>query len=64
MATLRQAEAVVAIYRRYGKDINFDVVFHKWSKQKASNFIGKHYMSYYDQFKPKFLSQGGEPKSD
>lgn len=63
MATLRQSEAVVAIYRRYGKDINFDVVFHEWSKQKASKFISKHYMSYYD-LKPKFLSQGGEPKND
>lgn len=48
MATLRQAEAVVAIYRRFGKDISFDKVFRDWPKEKASKFIGKHYMSYYD----------------
>jgi len=64
MATLRQAEAVVAIYRRFGKDINFDIVFHQWSKQKASKFIAKNYMSYYDQFKPRVLSRGGESKGD
>jgi hypothetical protein len=59
MATLRQSEAVCAIYRRHGKDINFDVVFHNWTKEKASKFIGRHYLNYYDQ-KSKFLSQGGE----
>ena len=47
MATLRQAEAVVAIYRRLGQDISFDNVFHEWSKEEASKFIGKHYTSYY-----------------
>lgn len=47
MATLRQAEAVVSIHRRLGQDISFDRVFHDWSKEEASKFIGKHYTSYY-----------------
>lgn len=48
MATLKQAEAVMAIYKRFGKTISFDEVYFKWSKAKASRLISKHYLSYYD----------------
>lgn len=47
MATLKQAEAIMRIYERLGKNIGFDEAI-KWDKTKASRFIGKHYLSYYD----------------
>lgn len=48
MATLKQSEAVLAIYKRFGKTISFDEVYFKWSKAKAWKFINENYLSYYD----------------
>lgn len=48
MATLKQAEAVLAIYKRLGKTISFDEVYFKWSKARAWKFIHENYLSFYD----------------
>lgn len=47
MATLKQAEAIIRIYKRFNKEINFDEAI-RWPKAKAWKFISQNYLSYYD----------------
>ena len=51
MSTLRQAEAVMKIYKRKGKDCSFDEIY-AWDgkgkhSRKASRIIGANYKSWY-----------------
>lgn len=50
MATLKQADAIIRIYKRLGKSIGFDEAF-AWDVGKASKFIGEHYLSYYEEIR-------------
>ena len=50
MATLKQAETIMAIYKRLGKTISFDEAY-EWPKARAWKFINQNYLSFYDVIK-------------
>lgn len=47
MATLKQTEAIMRIYKRFNKEISFDEAI-RWPKARAWKFINQNYLSYYD----------------
>lgn len=56
MASLKQAEAIMRIYQRLVKTITYDEAA-EWDKQKASDFIGKHYWSYYEELRKRLFDK-------